>query len=55
MEYKRSVRETESCEEFGQQPEHNLSEGTVRDRSLGELGIDLARDIPLSYMQHFQE
>ncbi len=52
MKYVRMAMEEESPEQFGyERIKYNLSESSVRDRSLGELGIDLD-DLVLFYGDH---
>ena len=52
MKYERMPIEIESPEEFGyDRIKYNLSESSVRDRTLGDLGIELG-DLPLLYGEH---
>lgn len=52
MKYVRMPMEEESPEQFGyERIKYNLSESSVRDRSFGELGIDL-EDLVLFYGDH---
>lgn len=52
MKYERMPIEVESPEEFGyDRIEYNLSESSVRDRTLGDLGIELG-DLLLLYGEH---
>ena len=52
MQYVRMPIEVESPEEFGyDRIRYNLSESSVRDRSLGELGVELG-DMVLFYGEH---
>ena len=52
MKYVRMAMEEESPEQFGyERIKYNLSESSVRDRSLRELGIDL-EDLVLFYGEH---
>jgi aspartate/methionine/tyrosine aminotransferase len=52
VKYVRMAMEEESPEEFGyERIRHNLSESSVRDRSFGELGVDLD-DLVLFYGDH---
>ncbi len=52
MQYKRMPIEIESPEEVGNDTiRYNLSESSVRDRTLGELNIDLSK-VVLAYSEH---
>lgn len=52
MHYQRMTIEKEAPEEVGTVVKYNLSESSIADQTLGDLGIEIPRELVLTYTEH---